>query len=211
MIMKKNRKLFPVLLMIVLVLSSFAACGGSQVEAPAEPAASTIPAEVQAVMDKTTGLATKYAEQLNGTWADEYEACLASGQGRDYPGYADLKATLDGFRIESGAFYVYMLTDMTAEDNYFEITVDGSEEPDDWMAQYETEGQFVVAQAGQPAAALSAWDNDVDQPAWSAFAPVYNTAGTVVGILGVDYPAPEILDFPEWNRDAETWNGMKVE
>ena len=117
-------------------------------------------------------------------------------RGWDYPGYEDLKATLDQFRIESGAYYVYILTDMDPDDDYFEITVDGSEEPDDWMYQYEIEGQFLVAQNGEPCAALSAWDNDVDDPVWSAFAPVHDSEGNVVGILGVDYPAPEILDFP---------------
>ena len=72
----------------------------------------------------------------------------------DYPGYEDLKATLDQLRIRSGAYYVYILTDMDPDDDYFEITVDGSEEPDDWMYQYEIEGQFLVAQNGEPCAAL---------------------------------------------------------
>jgi thiamine biosynthesis protein ThiI len=69
----------------------------------------------------------------------------------------------------------------------------------------------LVAQNGEPCAALSAWDNDVDDPVWSAFAPVHDSEGNVVGILGIDYPAPEILDFPEWNRDSDEWNGMEVE
>lgn len=212
--MKKHSKWLMVLLVLALALFAFAGCGGNGGEEEPidiEDETPEIPAEVQAVMDHVTSLAANYALQLDGEWADEYVALLESGQGWDYPGYEDLKATLDQFRIESGAYYVYILTDMDPDDDYFEITVDGSEEPDDWMYQYEIEGQFLVAQNGEPCAALSAWDNDVDDPVWSAFAPVHDSEGNVVGILGVDYPAPEILDFPEWNRDSDEWNGMEVE
>ena len=206
--MKRHSTWF-LLLVAAMVLFAFAGCGGGADEdLPEGPG--DIPEEVQSIMDNVTGLAANYALQLDGEWADLYAACLASGEGRDFDGYDDLKATLDQFRIESGAYYVYILTDMDPNDEYFEITVDGSEDPDDWMYQYEVEGQFNVAQGGEPCAAMSAWDNDVDDPVWSAFAPVYDSEGNVVGILGIDYPAPEILDFPEWNRDSDDWNGMEV-
>jgi len=99
---------------------------------------------------------------------------------------------------------VYCLVDLDPSDGYFEITVDGSEEPDDWLNQYDVEGQFILAMNGTPAAAPTAWDNDVDDPVWSAFAPVHNSEGKVVAILGIDFPAPEILKYPEWNRDQNT-------
>lgn len=201
------------LLLLVFALFAFAGCGESNgnvdTDIPEEPEG--IPETVQDVMDYATGLAAEYALKLNGEWADEYVALLASGEGTDYAEFDNLKATLDQFRIESGAYYIYMLTDMDPDDGFFEITIDGSEDPDDWMTQYENEGQFFVAMDGEPCAALSAWDDDVDDPVWSAFAPVYDSDGNVVGILGVDYPAPEILDFPEWNRDSDEWNGMEVE
>jgi hypothetical protein len=209
--MKRNAKLLAFLLVMALVFTTFVACGGDEEVEDSTGDTVEIPAVVQSIMDKTTDFAANYALQVDGEWADEYKACLESGQGRDYAGYGELKATLDQFRIECGAYYVYILTDMDTEDGYFEITVDGSEEQDDWMAQYEVEGQFLVAQDGVPSASLSAWDNDVDDPVWSAFAPVHDSEGNVVGILGVDYPAPEILDFPEWNRDSAEWNGMAVE
>ncbi|GAB1476594.1 hypothetical protein MASR2M70_14300 [Bacillota bacterium] len=207
--MRRHSKWF--LLVLVFTLFAFAGCGGGgEAEVPGD-GGEAIPAEVQAVIDNVTSIAANYALQLDGEWADEYNALLASGEGRDYAEYDNLKATLDQFRLESGAYYVYMFTDMDPDDEYFEITVDGSEEPDDWMVQYDVEGQFFVAMDGEPCAALSAWDNGENDPAWSAFAPVYDSDGNIVGILGIDYPAPEIVDFPQWNRDSEEWNGMAVE
>lgn len=121
--------------------------------------------------------------------------------------YLALKESLDGIRTESGAYYVYMM--VPNDDNDFLITVDGSEEPDDFLTNYGWEVQFTEAMEGEPATARSGWDDDV--PVWSGFAPVYNSDGKVVGILGVDFPSPEIEDFPEWNRDREEWNGAEDE
>ena len=121
--------------------------------------------------------------------------------------YLTLKESLDGIRTDSGAYYVYMM--IPNDDNDFLITVDGSEEPDDFLTNYGWEVQFTEAMEGEPATARSGWDDDV--PVWSGFAPVYNSDGKVVGILGVDFPSPEIEDFPEWNRDREEWNGAEDE
>ncbi|MDR2354624.1 MAG: S-layer homology domain-containing protein, partial [Clostridiales Family XIII bacterium] len=170
-----------------------------------------IPPAIAAVMDSVTALAVKCAARLDGAYGDKYAALLAAGRGRDDPGYADLVATLNDFRAESGARYVYLLTDVNPDDDFFEITVDGSEEPDDWMAQYEIEGQFLAAQAGLPAAAMSAWSDEDGVSVWSAFAPVYSGAGIAVGILGVDFPAEIVSEYPAWNRDSEDWNGAEYE
>ena len=51
------------------------------------------------------------------------------------------------------------------------------------------------------------WDDDV--PCWSCFAPVYNSAGEVVCIVGMDMPCELLEDYPEWNRDREEWNGIE--
>lgn len=202
--MKKNSKWLAILFASILVLGLLAGCGGN--EAPDDGdgnISDEVPAEVQAVMDKVTNLAKDYAAQLDGEFGDKHVALMESGLGWDDPEYDEMKALLDSFRIESGAYYVYCLIDVDPNDDYFEITVDGSEEPDDWLAQYEVEGQFLAAMDGTPTPAPSAWDDDVDDPVWSSFAPIHDSEGNVVAILGVDYPAPEILDFPEWNRDSD--------
>lgn len=205
--MKKNSRWFVYFLSVLLILSTFAGCGSSQESSAPEQEVSETPAEVQAIMDKVTDLAVGYAAQLDGEFGDWHAALIESGQDRSFEGYDARKATLDGFREECGAYYIYCMIDADPDDEYFEITVDGSEEPDDWYAQYETEGQMVAALEGTPTPAPSAWDNDVDDPVWSAFAPIHDSEGNVVAILGVDFPAPEILDFPEWNRDAEEFAG----
>ncbi len=166
-------------------------------------AAHAIPAEVKGVMDKVTNLAVKYAKQLDGEFGDQHVLLMQSQKGWDYEGYDKLKSKLDGFRTESGAYYVYCLVDLDPYDGHFEITVDGSAEPDDWLNQYEVEGQFLLAMNGTAAPAPTAWDNDVDDLVWSAFAPIHNSEGNVVAILGIDFPAPEILKYPEWNRDYQ--------
>ena len=104
--MKRHSTWLILLLLATMALFVFAGCGGGE-EAPLpDPDPAEVPDEVQAVIDHTVDLAANYALQLDGEWADEYLALLDSGQGWDYPGYDDLKATLDQFRIESGAYYV---------------------------------------------------------------------------------------------------------
>lgn len=160
----------------------------------------------------------------NASWADRYAALLDSGEARDYEGYDDLKSELDSIRADCGATYVYVLTpagddetkpDISGvydENGNFLITVDGSDDPDDWAVNYGWEIQFTEAWEGTPAAARSAWDDGDDTYCWSAFAPVYNSDGNVVCILGIDYPCSEVIkDHPEWNRDGDTWNGFEDE
>lgn len=227
--MKKSSKWVVVSFASVLTVGLLAGCGAKESSdnaadevtasesAPAEETATEsapvedgvtegTPAEVQAVMDHVTDLVTGYAAQLDESgFGDKHVALMESGEGWDYADFKEMKAQLDEFRIESGAYYVYVLVDLDPDDEFFEITVDGSEEPDEWLTQYETEGQFLAAMAGTPTPAPSAWDDAENEPAWSSFAPIHDSEGNVVAILGVDYPAPEILDFPEWNRDSDVF------
>ncbi len=184
-----------------------------------------VPTAVSDMRQLVTDYATKAAAQLSGqmTWADQYVALLASGEARDYADYDAMKAELDDIRIASGATYVYVLTpaneqevpDETVEvveGTPFQITVDGSEEPDDWGVVYDWEVQFSEAWAGEPASARSAWDNYGDGYCWSGFAPVYSSTGAIVCLLGFDYPCTEVIENnPEWNRDGDVFNGFHDE
>lgn len=208
--MKKTSKWFVIFLVLTLVLTAFAGCSPED-EPQIDPTVVEPPEVVQSVKDKAIAVVADSATQLNGEYADKFVALMDSNEGREWAGYEELKATLDNIRETTGSTYVYILVDTDPEDKFFEITVDGSPEPDPWMEPYDLEGQFTDAMNGTPTAALSAWYDDPDNakdPTWSAFAPIYDTKGTIVAILGVDYPAPEITDYPEWNRDAPEWNKL---
>lgn len=213
--MRKNSKWSILLLVLLLVLTCFSACGNDtdqqDQQEPNVPTETVVPDEVQAVKDHVTSLAAEYALKLDGDWGDQHAALMATADEESYDEalYNELKAVLDGYREECGAYYVYALYGEAPYDEAFNITIDGSPEPDDWFTEYEFEIQFKEAAEGEPAAARSAWDDSEDDLCWSAFAPVHDSEGNVVAILGIDYPAPEILDFPEWNRDSEEWNGIE--
>ncbi|MBP3384585.1 MAG: hypothetical protein J6M22_03865 [Firmicutes bacterium] len=184
-----------------------------------------VPADVADMISYTTAVANKYAQTLSGqeAWADQYVALLESGEARDYADYESIMTVLSDMREDIGATYIYTLTpagedgetpDYTAEynENDFLITVDGCEEPDDWGVAYEWEIQFTEAWEGTPSSARSAWDNYGDGYCWSAFAPIYDSEGTVVAILGIDYPCDDVVAAnPEWNRDGDVFNGFHDE
>ncbi|MDO4834673.1 MAG: hypothetical protein Q4A40_06530 [Bacillota bacterium] len=229
--MMKTKKWFAVLACAVMAFSCLiiTGCGSSgETEAPAEePAAATwaesdIPGEVQAKVDEVKEIAGQIGKELEGEFGDNYKALIESGEGEEYEGFAALREQLDSARTESGATYVYAMSPSdgkgmpsldgdTGEKGAFLIGVDGSEDPDPWGEDYGWEIQFTEAWNGDVAAARSAWADTDDMGAelcWSAFAPIIDSDGNVVGIVGVDYPANEILDFPEWNRDSDSWNGI---
>ena len=202
-------------IMALIMAFGMAACGASE-EVP--EAVEAVKADVVALVDASA------ADLTDAGWGDDYVALLESGEARDYADYDSMKAVLDDIRIESGATYVYVMTPATegepdingtyTSDGSFVITVDGSEDPDDWGVDYGWEIQFTEAWEGMAAAARSAWINDEagtnHDICWSAFAPVYDSEGNVVCILGIDYPCADVLnDYPEWNRDMEEWNGIE--
>ncbi|MDX9889111.1 MAG: hypothetical protein RBS51_07630 [Anaerovoracaceae bacterium] len=199
------KKLLVVLLALVLVFT-MAACGGGAPPA-VEPEVNEMPADLVAFIDEELAAIQAIGEDVSGEWGDMHEALMETVDGDVYDEaiYADLKAVLDEHRIASGAYYVYVM--IPDENNDYHITVDGSAEPDDFMTNYGWEVQFDEAWAGDVATARSGWDDDV--PCWSCFAPVYNSDGEVVCIVGMDMPCELLDDYPEWNRDRPEWNGIE--
>lgn len=201
------KKLLALLLAFALVFA-FAACGGGTEpggEGPEAPDVFEMPADLAAFVDAELAVIAEIGEAISGEWADQHAELVAAGDGQDNDLYWELKPTLDDFRVESGAYYVYCM--VPDENGDYLITVDGSEEPDDWMVNYGFEVQFGEAWDGEVAPARSGWDDDV--PIWSCFAPVYNSAGEVVAIVGIDMPCEILEDYPEWNRDRDEWNGLE--
>ncbi len=193
------------LLLIPILILTFIACGGAtepEGEGSESPDAFEMPADLAAFVDAELALIAEIGEAISGEWADQHVELVEAGDGQDNNLYWALKPTLDDFRIESGAYYVYCM--MPDENGDYLITVDGSEEPEDWMTNYGFEVPFGEAWGGEVAATRSGWDDDV--PIWSCFAPVYNSGDEVVAIVGIDMPCKILEDYPEWNRDRDQWN-----
>lgn len=219
--MRKHSKLLIALMALVMAFG-LTACGGGEAE---EAAAPEVPEAVQEVKAEASGYVEDYAAQLTEDgWGDQYKALLDSGEARDYADYDAIMQVLWDARVECGATYIYAMTPLVdeaitydVEAGYagdFAITVDGCEDPDDWGVNYGWEVQFTEAWDGATAAARSAWINDEvgdnHDICWSAFAPVYDSEGNVVCLLGIDYPCADVLnDYPEWNRDMDEWNGIE--
>ncbi len=193
--MRKHSKWLIALLALIMAFS-LSACGSEETPEPVGPS--------------------------GDCFADQYVALIESGEARDFADYDDMAAKLAGIAEETGALYVYTLTPgvdgvpsfdgEAGKDGAYLITVDGCDDPDDWATDYGWEVQFTEAWEGTPSSARSAWNEEEDFQCWSAFAPVYDSEGKVVCILGMDYPCTEVIeDYPEWNRDDESWNGYEDE
>lgn len=216
---KSKWKILAILMSLAMVGFVFVGCGEKEEETEAE-----MPKEIKELRLEVTGYATEWGEALSGEWGDEYKALIESGEERDYVGYDEMSAKMDEIKEDTGATYVYVLspTDEANKDaaggeildpkldgyaeGPFVITVDGAD-PDDWGYAYDFEPQFKDAWEGKVMTAGSAWDNaDGAEPTWSCFAPIKDSKGNIVALLGIDYPAEVVEDFPEWNRDREEFD-----
>lgn len=197
------KKVLLVFLMLLLVFS-FAGCGGGGA-VENDDFRDEMPQDLSAFVDAELSIVRGIGEMVHGEWAESHDQLMLEGGGQENPLYWELKEVLDTARIQFGAYYVYaMITDGSGD--YF-ITVDGSEEPDDWLENYGYEVQFEEAYNGFVASARSGWDDDV--PMWSCFAPVFDSDNNIVAIVGVDMPCPILENYPEWNRDRDEWNGIE--
>lgn len=187
--------------------------GHTHQSAPAVYAPTAIDTQSQTQKQES---ARAYAPKMQLSWASRYVALLNSGQTTNHPYYQELYETLNQIRLESGATYAYIivpsqngLPSITGNPRgEFALTIDGAEEPDEWGELYEFEVQFLEAWQGKPSIARSAWNDDDGQKLWSGFAPIYDQNRRVVALLGIDYPASDIIKkYPQWNRDDKAWNG----
>jgi|GEM_PF-1634848 len=226
--MKKSYKLFVILLSVLLITVYLPGCGGGANNGGGDNSvvdnsssnsdggnssgngggSIQIPDEIQQLMDTSVSLATECAKQLDGEWGDMHADMIASGDKDGYAGFDDMRAKLSDMITSSGADYIYALypTDPSDVEANFYITVDGSAEPDDYGVEYEAElGMVLSWQSGIPKTSSYGWGDDNGYH-WSAYAPIHNSAGDVVAVLGLDYPAPIIADMPEWDVDSDSWN-----
>ncbi|MCL1940581.1 MAG: hypothetical protein FWG09_01455 [Synergistaceae bacterium] len=176
--MKKHAKLFTILAALALTVSLLSGIADAAVD--------------KAAADKALKIASDCAKKLDGAWGDQHAKLIESKKGEDFADYESMQAVVNGFLAGSGATYIYVLYPSGPVDSApFIITVDGSEEADDYGTDAEWEAEIAAAWGGTPTAGDEAWE-DEDGGAGlliSAFAPIHDSKGSVVAILGVDYPA----------------------
>jgi len=210
--MKKSSKLTLLFLAMLLVLSCMAGCSESPDPEGSQISNFEMPADLESFINDELLMVESLSDTLTGEWGDGHAELIALGldgsAAMATDEYAALKAILDEQRETLDAYYVYAMIPTSDEDKpEYCITVDGSVEPDIYGTNYGWEIQFDEAWAGEPAAARSAWDDDV--PCWSVFAPVYTTDGQIACIIGIDYPCELVEQYPEWNRDRQGWNRLE--
>lgn len=187
--MKKSIKLFTMLVSFLMIVSFLPACASY--------------ADADAVANEAVALASSYAKQLDGAWGDQHAELINMSKGDFakfspdlFAGYEDMRAVLCGFlaiRSDAGsnATYIYVLYPAGPIDSApFFITVDASDPPSDYGTEHEWEAAFAAAWKGTPTAGSEAWEDEEGAGLLlSAYAPIHDSKGNVVALLGVDYPA----------------------
>ena len=152
-------------------------------------------------MAKLLALVTAYGDELNaadGYYGDLHDVVVANGN-RQGPEHDELYAIFHEWMLESGATYLYSFIDDGGDYNL--IIVDGAfpEDMDPFGYEYEKEPWTIDAFAtGEPQVSLRTWMDEYGYGLQkSAFAPVFNSAGEISFLLGIDFPVPELEPFEE--------------
>ncbi len=213
------KKLLVGMLVLVMSLFVFTGCGGEEeAEAPAMPA--DLAAEVQVLQDHTEKFTM---ENLDGQWADDYVAYMATVgddvdsmelmQDPDFRALADVAQR--GVDANS-SMYAYIIepdgetVDEEGRPHFFMMmdTYVPIEDADPYLTDYGWEWQFTEAWDNDVASSAPSGWNEEDVVNWSTFAPIHDSEGNIVALFGLDTPLEIAKEYPEWNRDADEWNGI---
>ena len=180
-----------------------AGCGeeaATDAGSPSPEPATEMERDNSATGEKVMAMAADAAEQLTGEYGDLHTAVVEAGD-RDNPEHEKLHAALARIRKETGATYVYTL--IKVSDDMTNLIVDAAtgDDADDYGTEYEMEPQMAAAFAGKPAYAAHTWTDESYGVQKSAFAPLRDSDGTIVAIIGIDFPAPELEQYPELLAD----------
>ena len=131
--------------------------------------------------------AAEIARDLRGRFGDMHEKIVRDGH-RDSAEYEEFQKALAMYVDKYKVTYVYTL--IKVSDDMTNLIVDGAEPEyaDDYGEEYEMEPQMVTAFAGKPDYARDIWKDDDFGWQISGFAPLYNSQGAIVALIGVDRP-----------------------
>lgn len=194
-----------VLFVIVLLLFGFlAGCAQEAVEEvpDVEPDDDIFDfPENNEAMAEILAIITELGERLNaedGYYGDLHDAVVEAGN-RQNPEHDELYAIFNEWVYEVGATYLYSFIDDGGDNNL--IIVDGAEpeDMDPYGYAYPKEPWTVEAfETGQPTVAKATWMDDYGYGLQkSGFAPIFNSEGEISFLLGIDYPVPQLEEFPE--------------
>jgi hypothetical protein len=199
-------KSIAILLILCLAATALAGCG-SKPEYD-DDGNLVIPSRVKSVMDRSLERVKSGGSSLNGKFANWHRDMIASGLEHNYPRYDEQLALLDAMRAKTRARNIYLLYDYDAESDAYPISLYASKKPLPFGSKREATHAIREAFAGRGTAELFAWDYADDDPVLSAFTPIYDEHAEIVAVLGLDLPAPAVIEFPAWYRDSRSWNGV---
>jgi len=157
----------------------------------ATTAYAALPEAVQKVADKAIETASEYAKQLDGKWGDQHAALVESGAGKAFDGFKELHAVLRGLAAKNETYYLYTLYPSgDAKAAPYIITVDASDTPDEYGKEIDFESEHFEAWSGKAVAQNVTWKDDDGAMRISAYAPIHDSTGKIVAIIGLDVPTP---------------------
>ena len=135
-----------------------------------------------AIQERMLDIANGAAASVNG---DVLETLTADAEGT--PAYQEIYDTLAIFRDNVDLEYIYGIHDDGGKN--FSFTVDPAlEDPGEFGSPIEYTDALYSASRGTAAADQEPYEDEWGLH-YSAYSPVYNSAGKVVGIIGVDFSA----------------------
>ncbi len=146
--------------------------------------------------EKSMALAVACAALLDGEGGDQHQSITAAKL-RDLDEYKEVYGVMADFmkaknEVEGNITFIYTL--IKASDEMANLIVDASGEDNesDYGEAYRIEPQMASAFEGNPAYAKHTWENKSYGVQKSAFAPIHNSKGEVIAILGIDMAAPDL-------------------
>jgi hypothetical protein len=203
-----RKRFIAIILILCFAATALIGCRASEPEYD-EDGALIIPTDVERTMERALRNIKSGGNSLNGLFANWHRDMIDSGLETGYIRYDQQRDLLETFRTTSRARNAYILYDYDEESDEYIISMYVSRDlPLPFNSRREATHAIREAFEGRRSVEMFAWESDNDDVLLSAFTPLYDENAEIIAVLGLDMPAPAVLDNPEWNRDSPRWNGL---
>lgn len=103
---------------------------------------------------------------------------------------------------------VHVYTLIKKEDSFL-MAVDSYKNAEAYGTDHGSSAPMTEAFESELIAAERSAHKTKDGYVWTAYAPVFDSYGNVVCIVGVDVEAPDMEEYPEWDRESDQWNKLE--